>query len=50
MAQVKDTPVIKKKCTKEAVTPHRLTVAVLIRDFCDYREIGNKPVNTILRL
>lgn len=39
MAQVKDLPLFKKELAKETVTPHRLTVAILIRDFCDYREL-----------
>lgn len=40
MSQLKDIPLFKKKHAKEAVTPHRLTVGILIRDFCDYRELG----------
>lgn len=38
---IKDIPTFKKKAVREIVTPHKLAVAVLIRDFCTFREGGN---------
>lgn len=49
MEQVKEAPYFKKKNAKETVTPHRLTVAILIRDFCDYRELGQFLISISLQ-
>lgn len=54
MTQVNNVSLFKKDSAKEIVTPHRLAVAILIRDFCDYRELREFPIlcfsNTLHRV
>lgn len=36
----KESNVISKKANKEMITSHKLSITVLIRNFCVYREEG----------
>lgn len=40
MANTKDSHLSSKKRHKENITPHRITVAVLIYEFCNLRDAG----------
>lgn len=38
---IKETPIGSKKTNTETITSHKLTITILIRSFCAYREDGN---------